>query len=151
MKITTRLLKLLIVFACTVFSTAAFGQLGNYTWTGLADGTNLDTVGNYTTNGTDPAVRLPDGNDGSGIQESVIFDGRTTTNLSLTKNARFLLGFSSVTRVTSFSPCFSLRSVTFSFTLGSCERAVKSAYVAVGVVYQFDFAQSMVSCFVDSQ
>ena len=87
MKIATRLLKLLLVFACAAFSTTAFGQLGNYTWTGLADRTNLDTVGNYTTNGTDPALRLPDGLDGSGVQETVFFDGRTTNNLDLMKNA----------------------------------------------------------------
>jgi fibronectin-binding autotransporter adhesin len=86
MKTTIRKLKLLLLLGCSLATTAAFGQLGNYTWTGLANGTNLDTTGNYTTNGTDPALRLPDGNDGSGIQESVFFDGRTTTNLSLTKN-----------------------------------------------------------------
>jgi len=88
MKIATRLLKLLMVFACSVFSTAAFGQaLATYTWTGLADGTNIDVVGNYTTNGTDPAAALPNGNDGSGVQQVVFFDGRNTTNLNLMKNA----------------------------------------------------------------
>ncbi len=88
MKMVIRLLKLLVAFACAAGSTAAFGQTANFTWTGQADGTNLDTPGNYVTNGTAlVASGLPNGNDGSGIQQTVFFDGQTTSNLFLTKNA----------------------------------------------------------------
>ena len=83
------MLKLLFIISySSVFgTTAVFGQLANYTWTGAADGTNLDTAGNFTTNGVNPAVTLPSGNDLSGLQESVLWDGRTTTNLNLGKGA----------------------------------------------------------------
>jgi fibronectin-binding autotransporter adhesin len=82
MKTRLTILKLLLVLCSAFATTAVFGQT-NFTWTGAVDGTNLTTAGNFTTNGTDPATTLPNGRDGTGIQESVLWDGRTTSNLNL--------------------------------------------------------------------
>src|ERR1700721_2460690 len=68
-----------------------------------------------------------------------------------TKNARLLLGLRIVTRVTSSSPFFSVRIEVASLTFGNWRSAVKSVGDAIGVVYQFDFVQSIVSGVVDIQ
>src|SRR3974377_197071 len=78
-----KVLKVLVMAFGAAAVTCTFGQVANYTWTGAADGTNLDTPGNYTTKGVAPATTLPNGLDFSGIQESVIWDGRTSTALIL--------------------------------------------------------------------
>ena len=60
MKTRFAILKFLVIL-CSVFATTAvFGQT-LYTWTGAANGTNLATAGNWTTNGVTPAVSLPNG------------------------------------------------------------------------------------------
>ena len=76
MKTRLAILKL-IVGGCSAFaSMAVFGQT-TYTWTGAADGTNLATAGNYTTNGTTPAVTVPNGTYGDTLQ----FDNRTNVDV----------------------------------------------------------------------
>jgi autotransporter-associated beta strand protein len=86
MKIAQRILTVLAALGAVMAATSVIGQT-TYTWIGTADGTNLDTPANYTTNGVDPAMSLPDGLDGSGIPEIVSWDGRTTGNLNLFKGA----------------------------------------------------------------
>jgi len=87
MKTQFRILKFIVVLCSAVATTTVFGQVANYTWTGAANGTSLDTPGNFTTNGVTPATTLPSGQDLSGTQESVIWDGRTTVNLNLSRGA----------------------------------------------------------------
>ena len=86
MKITPTTVKFLLALFCTIATTAVFGQVANYTWTGAANGTNLDTVGNYTINGVNSRQHSAQRqSDRSGIQEPVIWDGRMTANLNLSK------------------------------------------------------------------
>jgi hypothetical protein len=56
----------------------------SYTWTGAVDGTNLVNPGNFTVDGIHPNTNLPSGLDGTGIPESAIWNGLTTSNLILT-------------------------------------------------------------------
>jgi len=82
-----RNLKLLIILYSAFATTAVLGQTAtNYIWIGAANGTNLATAGNWTTNGVDPAVTLPSGHGLDGISpgDTAIWDGRTTTNLVIT-------------------------------------------------------------------
>src|SRR5262245_50923067 len=97
MNIPRRILTSWMALSIALAATSVFGQV-NYTWTGAANGTNLDTPGNYTTNGVDPATTLPNANDPSGFQESVVWDGLTTSNLNLGKsnNAWPSVGFGSL-------------------------------------------------------
>ena len=74
MKIATRLLKLLLVFACAAFSTTAFGQ-ATQIWTGGGDGTNIDQAANW--GGTLPSTANSD---------TAEFNGLTTSNLFLINN-----------------------------------------------------------------
>src|SRR5215472_8435821 len=74
-----KILTLLVFLWGIVAVNSAFGQT-TYTWIGAADGTNLATAGNWTTNGTDPAATLPDGT----FQDIVKWDGLTKSNLVLT-------------------------------------------------------------------
>ncbi|HTY88256.1 MAG TPA: autotransporter-associated beta strand repeat-containing protein [Candidatus Acidoferrum sp.] len=69
---------LLFALCCPFALTAVLGQT-TYTWTGAADGTNLAVAGNWTTNGTTPAVSLPSGQ----FQDTAQWDGVTTSNLLL--------------------------------------------------------------------
>ncbi|HEX5221305.1 MAG TPA: autotransporter-associated beta strand repeat-containing protein [Verrucomicrobiae bacterium] len=92
------LLRLLLALCITFGTTAVFGQTA-YTWTGAANGTNLSTAGNWTTNGVDPATTLPNGNNGlgDGFQDSAMWDGKTSTNLLLIYNTTWPnTGFGSV-------------------------------------------------------
>lgn len=77
----------LLILCGTLATSAVLGQT-IYTWTGAADGTNLSTPGNWTTNGVHPATTLPDGNNGlgDGFQDRAQWDGRTGTNLLLVYN-----------------------------------------------------------------
>jgi fibronectin-binding autotransporter adhesin len=74
MKTTLRIVKLLLVFACSVFSTAAFGQVTQI-WTAGGDGTNIDQAANW--GGTLP---------GTGNSDIAEFNGLTTSNLFLINN-----------------------------------------------------------------
>ena len=69
----------LIVASCALATTAVFGQT-TYTWIGSADGTNLATAGNWTTNGVNPATTLPSG----ATADTAQWNGVTTSNLNLT-------------------------------------------------------------------
>jgi fibronectin-binding autotransporter adhesin len=73
MKIRLRILKFLLVLFCTVASTTVFGQV-TYTWTGLGDGVNLTNATNYTPNGQ------PSGT----AQDTILWDGLTSSNLLIT-------------------------------------------------------------------
>ncbi|HWC58149.1 MAG TPA: autotransporter-associated beta strand repeat-containing protein, partial [Verrucomicrobiae bacterium] len=59
-----RIVKLLIVFACTVCSTVAFGQ-ATLIWSGGGDGTNLDTAANW--GGTLPSTANNDEGQFNGV------------------------------------------------------------------------------------
>ena len=79
MKMRREVLKLLILL-CSVFTTTVGLGQTTYTWTGAGDGTNLATPGNWTTNGSTPAVTLPNGT----YLDTAQWDGVTTTNLIIT-------------------------------------------------------------------
>ena len=73
----------------TLQMTAAFGQT-TYTWAGSnfgGDGTNITTAANWTTNGTAPAITLPNGSYGDIAQ----WDNQTTKNVVCVGNV-FLPG-----------------------------------------------------------
>jgi len=80
MKPKLRIIELLLVVLCGAFATtAAFGQT-LYVWNpllGNANGTNLATAANWTTNGTTPAVSLPNG----ASQDTAQWDNTTNVDL----------------------------------------------------------------------
>jgi autotransporter-associated beta strand protein len=82
MKTRLTMLKLLIILCSTFATTAVFGQVV-VTWTNAAGGLITDAK-NW-----DPNV-LPDGNDGSSIQQAAQWDGRTPNDLIITNTTAVL-------------------------------------------------------------
>jgi fibronectin-binding autotransporter adhesin len=76
MKTKLTILKLVFILCGIFATTAVFGQT-TYTWTGVADGTNIAVAGNWTTNGSTPAVTVPTGASGDIAQ----WIGVTASNL----------------------------------------------------------------------
>jgi fibronectin-binding autotransporter adhesin len=87
MKMKLAILKLLVVLGSALATTAVLGQT-TYTWTGAANGTNIATAGNWTTNGSTPAVTVPNGT----YQDTAQWDGVTASNLVISYGSSGLPG-----------------------------------------------------------